>query len=72
MRPLHRVWLRCDTTGKRGYQDKRAAKSARNATDKGMRVYPCEHCGRFHIGHVIPGKPREAMRRVGRDNGDNT
>lgn len=72
MRPLHRLWLRCPTTGKRGYADRRAAKSARRDTDKGMRIYLCDDCDRFHIGHVPSWKTREAMRRVGRNNGDKT
>jgi len=68
----HKHYTTCTTTGKRGYESRKNAKVVTRLTDKGMRVYRCDDCDLWHIGHVAPGKSREAMRRYGREYGDDT
>lgn len=50
----------CQTTGKRGYDSRKAARQARKRhavkhaeAISSINVYRCEHCERFHIGHTV-------------------
>lgn len=56
-----RAWVTCDTTGKRGYGTRRAAKEVvvalNNGARGGMRPYRCAACRVWHVGH-LPGVVR--------------
>ena len=53
--PLTVPWVRCTTTGKRGYQSRADAKKvlARWQVDhkEDLWAYKCQSCGLHHIGH---------------------
>ncbi len=48
-------WIRCATTGKRGYTSRRDARKARGGTPSEgspLTIYRCESCARYHLGHM--------------------
>lgn len=49
----HLQWVRCETSGKRGYWSRGDAKTARSRQRfEGLHIYRCADCGRFHLGHL--------------------
>lgn len=54
--PFEGAWVRCPATSKRGYHSKTDARKARGRM-KGngvLSVFRCEHCDRYHLGHLPP------------------
>ena len=48
---VQKMWIECQTTGKRGYLHRREARRAARRTGDGVGHYLCEDCGRWHAGH---------------------
>ena len=61
MRPA----LTCPKTGKYGYSTRKAAKTTNRRLGHHLKVYRCDHCGYWHLGHDF-GLPR-AWHRARRD-----
>lgn len=56
MKPTHRstTWTTCATTGKRGYETRKLARTARRQArpTNEMNIYTCHACGLYHVGHM--------------------
>lgn len=61
--PHENAWVRCPATDKRGYYSKSDARKARGRTPGGgaLSVFRCQHCDRYHLGH-LPASVRNGKR----------